>query len=206
MDDLAARLATDLDDTFESFVRSHQDRVFSIALRLAGHRQDAEEIAQDAFVRAYHALRRYDAERIRALELRPWLATIVINLCRNRARARRPVHVPIDGSDGTPVGLPDDPSASPPAAAERREAAGHWAGLLAALPETYRVVVVLRHVDGLSYPEMAQALARPEGTIKAQVHRGLSLLRAAHDAAERGETASGPATRDRTNWLLEVHR
>ena len=62
-----------------------------------------------------------------------------------------------------------------------------WAGLLMTLPAAYRSAVVLRHVDGLSYPELAAALDRPEGTVKAQVHRGVALLRTAYEAAERRE-------------------
>ena len=64
------------------------------------------------------------------------------------------------------------------------DAASRWAALLLTLPPAYRSAVVLRHVDGLSYPEVAAALDRPEGTVKAQVHRGLALLRTAFEAAE----------------------
>ena len=66
----------------------------------------------------------------------------------------------------------------------RREGAARWAGLVASLPERYRTPIVLRHVDGLPYDEMSAVLGRPEGTLKAQVHRGLALLR---DAYERSE-------------------
>jgi RNA polymerase sigma-70 factor (ECF subfamily) len=196
MDDtLPAALATDLDGAFETLVRSHQDRLYTIALRLLGDPRDAEEVTQDAFVRAHRAIAGYPRERTRELRLRPWLATIVVNLCRNRVRRRQPSLVPIDQPDG---GEPPadsgprvlrslDPGSSPHDAALRREAARHWAGLLATLPDRYRAPVVLRHVDGLSYEEMATVLGRPEGTIKAQVHRGLAQLRAAAEEAARGE-------------------
>ena len=65
----------------------------------------------------------------------------------------------------------------PSAVAERRVEGETWARRLAALPVPYRAAIVLRHVDGLSYPEVAAALGRPEGTVKAQVHRGTALLR-----------------------------
>ena len=68
-----------------------------------------------------------------------------------------------------------------------RATADAWAALLLTLPPAYRSAVVLRHVDGLSYPELAAALDRPEGTVKAQVHRGLALLRTAFEAAQRRE-------------------
>ena len=188
--DLAAALAADLDGSFERLVRAHQSRLYSIALRLLGDPSDAEEVAQDAFVRAYRAIEGYDADRIRALQLRPWLAAIVVNLARNRATRRRPPpSVSIDQPDrsGRPLDerLPGAPE--PHATTVQREGTAHWVALLAALPDRYRVPVVLRHVDGLSFAEMSTALQRPEGTLKAQVHRGLALLRAAHEAAVRLE-------------------
>ena len=187
MDDetLTARLADDLDGAFEELVLSHQDRLYSIALRLTGDPRDAEEVAQDAFVRAYRAFAGFDAERARALQLRPWLATIAVNLARNvgrRARSR-----PSTSALPEAAVPADDPRQRPEALAARRESTERWAGLVLDLPERYRLPVVLRHVDDLSYTEMADVLGRPEGTLKAQVHRGLVLLRAALDAAEREE-------------------
>jgi RNA polymerase sigma-70 factor (ECF subfamily) len=191
-DELLAALARDLDGSFERLVRAHQHRLFSIALRLTGDPHDAEELAQDAFVRAHRALEGYDAERIRGLNLRAWLATIVLNLCRNRARRRRPTEVALDVAGTDPFA--DRRMPSPAERYERRESAVYWAGLVRDLPERYRAAVVLRHVDGLSYEEMAEVLARPVGTVKAQVHRGVALLRAAHEAAGRSFPSSLPST------------
>lgn len=175
-DDLTERLATDLDDGFESLVGVHADRLFSIALRVLGNRADAEEAAQDAFVRAYRALEGYEPDRIRALRLRAWLATIVVNVCRNRTRVRRVATTQLAFEPGA------EPAADPLA---RRDLRDTWAALLARLPPAQRTAIVLRHVDGLSYAEMAEALGRPEGTLKAQVHRGLAALREAILAIER---------------------
>ncbi len=80
-----------------------------------------------------------------------------------------------------------DPGSEPAATALRHDSREAWAALLLTLPPVYRSAVVLRHVDGLSYPEVATALDRPEGTVKAQVHRGLALLRTAFEAAEQRE-------------------
>ena len=186
MDDptLAAALARDLDAAFEPLVRAHADRCYAIALRVLGDPHDAEEVAQDALVRAYRALAGYDAARIRELRLRPWLATIVVNLCRNRVRRLRPPTTPLDelAEAGREPAAPahDGPAEIALQSSERER----LAGLLAALPERYRVPVVLRHVNDLSYAELAEVLGRPEGTLKAQVHRGLAMLRAA--AVEAG--------------------
>lgn len=189
-DALITALADDLDGSFERLVRGHQDRIYSIALRMLGDPRDAEEAAQDAFVRAYRALAGYDETRIRELRLRPWLATIVLNLCRSRLTRRAG---PVKTQLSLDLALPGqfepraDEAASPAAISATRAAAYDWANLLQTLPPAYRTAVILRHVDGLSYPELAIALDRPEGTVKAQVHRGLALLRTALEAAGRRE-------------------
>jgi len=187
---LIAALVRDLDGSFETLVLAHQDRLYSIALRMLGDARDAEEAAQDALVRAYRALAGYPPDRIRELRLRPWLATIVLNLCRSRLGRRagggRPP-LSLDAAEPGTLELPTDEGSGPAATAARRDASRAWAALLLTLPPAYRSAVVLRHVDGLSYPELATALDRPEGTVKAQVHRGLALLRTAFEAAERRE-------------------
>jgi RNA polymerase sigma-70 factor (ECF subfamily) len=194
MDDdrrLLTDLARDLDGAFEALVLAHQDRCFTIALRVLGDRGAAEEAAQDALVRAYKALAGYDTQRILDLRLRPWLATIVLNLCRTRAARRAARGAPPLSLDIAEAPLPEpaavDASTSPVAVAERHAERERWAALLATLPPAYRAAVVLRHVDGLSYPDLAIALDRPEGTVKAQVHRGLARLRTALEAADRLE-------------------
>ena len=176
-EDLAARLAIDLDGTFEALVRAEPDLVYGIALRSTRDPGAAEELAQDTFVRAYRALASYDTQRIGDLQLHAWFARITINLCRNRARSRRgaPVEVPFES-----IAEPVDPSLHPEPAALAREAEGEWGRRLAALPGHYRLAVELRHVHGLSYEEIAAALERPINTTKTHVHRGVALLRAAY--------------------------
>jgi RNA polymerase sigma-70 factor (ECF subfamily) len=189
--DLTRALARDLDGSFERLVLGQQDRLYTIALRMLGDSRDAEEVAQDAFVRAYRALASYDTQRILDLQLRPWLTTIVLNLCRNRARRFAPPTQQLDGNDerGIPAArlVSGDRNGSPHDAALRRESADTWASLVGGLPLRYRTAVVLRHVDGLSYAEMSIALGRPEGTLKAQVHRGLAMLRAVLERADPTE-------------------
>ena len=86
--DLNQQLADDTDGAFPDLVRTFQDGVYSGALQLTRNDHDAQDVTQETFVRVYRALQRYDDARIRALELRPWIWTIALNLCRNRARAR----------------------------------------------------------------------------------------------------------------------
>jgi RNA polymerase sigma-70 factor (ECF subfamily) len=189
-DRLAADLARDLDRSFDALVLAHQDRLYTIALRMLRDPRDAEEAAQDALVRAYRALASYDAARIRELQVRGWLTTIVLNLCRTRGlrrAARGAPPVSIDDDAGPPIEPAAAAANAPTEVAERHAERDRWAARLAELPPVYRAAVVLRHVDGLSYPEAAAALGRPEGTVKAQVHRGIGLLRTMLEADARHE-------------------
>ena len=180
MDDatLAGLLTDDLDGSFETLVRTYQDRLYGFGLRLSGSPRDAEEIAQDAFVRAYRALQTYPADRVRSLALRPWLYQITLNVARNRGRGRRLHLVPLDGEENPAVEIAS-PDERPAAAVERVEQGNELAALVAALPARYRAAVILRHVEGLSYREIATILDQPIGTAKANTHRGIKLLRQA---------------------------
>jgi RNA polymerase sigma-70 factor (ECF subfamily) len=173
--DCPGRLARDLDGAFAGFLAHHQDFVYGLALRSARHEADAEDLAQEAFIRAYRALKGYPDGRIETLGPRGWLATIVRNLARDRARRRRPMNAPIDAV----VERAADPGAGPEWQVADREAALAWRTRLDALPRRYREAVELRHVMGLGYPELATALGRPLGTVKSDVHRGVRLLREA---------------------------
>jgi RNA polymerase sigma factor (sigma-70 family) len=175
--ELPDRLARDLDGSFADLVRVHQRLVFGLALRVVGDRADAEEVAQDTFERAYHALAGYEAERVAAMRLRPWLARIALNLARNRLRRRPPPARSLEDGDGQPLAVPAPAAAEPAAVAERVQERELLAGLLAGLPRAYREAVVLRHVEGLPYAEVAEVLGRPVGTVKTHVHRGVRQLR-----------------------------
>lgn len=171
---LRAALAADLDAGFAQVVRTHGRVVHAVALRL-GRAEDAEDLAAEAFLRAYRALRGYDPARIAALRPRPWLLTILRNTARNAARdaGRRPAPPPA-------AEPPEAPAAGPTVEelAESDDAQRAWGELLARLPETQRIAVVLRHVEGLPIAEVAAALGCPEGTAKSHVSRGLTRLRA----------------------------
>jgi RNA polymerase sigma-70 factor (ECF subfamily) len=151
----------------------HEDLVYAMARRWTSSADDARDVAQDALIRAWRAIERYERDRLRSLQPRGWLAAIVRNVARNRVRDAGPVHDPIETA-----GDPADTSTSrPEQAALAREAAREWAVRLAQLPERQRVAIELRHVHGLSYPEMAEALGRPVNTLKSDVHRGVVALR-----------------------------
>ena len=159
-----------VDRVFERMVREHEDRVFAASLAMTGNRHDAEEVAQDTFFRAYRALATYSPERIRDLKERAWLHRIAVNVVRNRVRGVKPRLVELNGSES-------DQAPGPEAQAMGRVQIDELATRVAGLPVRYRDAVVLRHVRELSYAEVAAALGQPVGTVKANVHRGLKLLR-----------------------------
>ncbi|HKC19043.1 MAG TPA: RNA polymerase sigma factor [Candidatus Dormibacteraeota bacterium] len=158
------------DRVFERLVLDHQDRIYALGLALTGNRHDAEDVAQDTFIRAYRALITYTPERVRELKQRAWLRRIAVNVVRNRVRGVRPRLVELNGSE-------PDAATGPEEDVLRKSEIDELAARVAGLPARYREAVVLRHVQDLSYAEVAEALGQPVGTVKANVHRGLKLLR-----------------------------
>lgn len=163
MKELCDRLAEDVDAAFPDLVEALRDDLYAGLRRL--HGADAEDLAQDALVRAYQALRSYEPGRIKELRLRAWMWTIALNLGRNRMRDRNRRPIPVELEDRYGV---EDPEPIDSAA---------WDARLGRLPPAQRRAVVLRHVVALSYTEIAEATGRPEGTVKADVNRGLTRLR-----------------------------
>jgi RNA polymerase sigma-70 factor (ECF subfamily) len=150
---------------FERLVNDHQHRIFGFALGLSGNHSDAEEIAQDAFVRAHRALQGYDEDRVRELKVSAWLHQIALNVFRNRIRRKLRETVPLEA-----VAEPHANGLGPDELHDLREAVRR-------LPPRYREAVVLRHVQGFDYGEIAGVLGVPEGTAKSDVHRGLAMLK-----------------------------
>ena len=150
---------------FEQMVETHQHRIYGFALNLSGNTADAEEIAQDAFVRAHRALTGYDADRVRELKVSAWLHRIALNVFRNRVRRRLRETVPLDSV------------AEPRANGLGPEELHHLRSAVLGLPARYREAIVLRHIQGFNYDEIAEVLGVPVGTAKSNVHRGLAILK-----------------------------
>ena len=175
---VASGLAHDLDGSFEDYVRATADGVYTGALRMLGNPADAEEIVQETYARAYRALQGYPDKRIRELKVDGWTWTIAANLCRNRlrSRARKPTAPLGDRDHQDPQARTEEEALSDIGEALR--------GALLELSFPQRAAIVMRHVLDLGYDEIATALERPEGTVKADVHRGLARLRGAHPELE----------------------
>lgn len=164
MDDLAQALSHDLDGTFPRVVEHMGSRIYWGLRRMYNNHQEAEDLTQETFIRAYRALCDYDGTRIESMRVEPWLWTIALNLGRNhlRDRARRPTYVELVESAKTDPEVVDSQA---------------WDARFNRLSRHQRTAVVLRHVVGLGIGEISEATGRPEGTVKADIHRGLANLR-----------------------------
>lgn len=170
--DLTKALSTDLDSAFPRLVEEVSPKLYWGLRRMTGDGHHAEDLSQETLIRAYRALAGYPPEQIVSLKLEGWLWTIALNLGRNhlRDRARRPTLVE---QKNDPPGFDTDP---PDTVA--------WQARLNRLSKVQREAVVLRHVVGLGIQEIAEATGRPEGTCKADIHRGLAALRSIMEAED----------------------
>ena len=145
------------DDTaFEPLVRRYERVLFSVALRLTGEYEDARDATQNAFVKAFEQLHRYDPKR----KFFSWLYRIAVNECLNLRRSKRPEEPLVDRSDT---------HSGPFEALEQVEARDLIERGIKGLTFEYREVIVLRHFTGLSYEEMADAIGVPEKTVKSRL-------------------------------------
>jgi len=178
-DNLALEVHRNRDGAVDRLVRSYQGRLFNYALRVLQNPFDAQEVAQDAFVRACRALTsRYDESKCRNLELGPWLFRITRNLAFTRRRAResrREVPVPDAGE------RPEDTLSHPAEATRELEAGEEQEVLRRALdrigPEA-RELILLRFMEEMSYAEIASIVGTGEAAVRGKVFRALRKLRA----------------------------
>lgn len=166
LDDILIEEAKEDPSAFAELVSRYQDRLYNFLYRMTGSREDAQDLAQETFLRIYKALARFR----QGSPFSPWMYKIAVNLAINHRKSRRPTE-----------GLEEDFAStnrdgSPEEYAERREAQQRIHSAIQELPAAYRAVVILRHMDELSYDEIAQALDIPLGTAKVRLHRARLML------------------------------
>ena len=160
---------------YEELVRAHQGIAFRTAYVIARNASDAEEAAQDGFVKAWRALGRFRE----GAPFRPWLLRIVANEASNRRRsAGRRAGLALRAATQEPSG---DAAPSPEAALLSSEQRSTLLAAVEQLPEEQRSVVALRYFLGLSEAEVAETLAIPQGTVKSRTARALERLRESYD-------------------------
>jgi RNA polymerase sigma-70 factor (ECF subfamily) len=168
---------------YRELIEMYQGRVYALALRMVRRAEDAQDVTQETFIRMFRALDRYDVQRPFAA----WLMSIASRLSIDTLRRRK--HQPLaltqrDRDDEEYTIDVEDPGLRPEEVASRAEEEDRTRALIATLPPHYRIVVLLRHQQDLSYEEIAEALHLPLGTVKARIHRARALLK------ERIEKAS----------------
>jgi RNA polymerase sigma-70 factor (ECF subfamily) len=146
-------------------------------MRVVRRAEDAEDLVQETFIKVFRALDRYDTER----PFSAWIFTIASRLAIDHLRRRRVKTVSLEvsepGSTEERTMDVEDKGLKPDEITSHAEEESHAAHLIDSLPEHYRIVVVLRHQQDLSYEEIAEALNLPLGTVKARIHRARALLK-----------------------------
>ncbi|WP_242340617.1 MULTISPECIES: RNA polymerase sigma factor [Anaeromyxobacter] len=164
---------------FGQLVDAHKRAVYGLCFRLLREPEEARDAAQEAFARAYAALSTYDA----AQPFVPWVLRIARNHCLDVLRRRLPdtqrVELDAEPDEGAPRELADPAAVRADDALERRQLAGALEAAVAALPQNYREVVHLFHVEHLSYKEIAATLDVPLGTVMTWLHRARARLKEA---------------------------
>lgn len=178
---LAKQATKGRDRAFRELLTRYEKPVFSLVFRMIRDREKAEDVAQEAFVKAFNAIATYDP----SYKFSSWLFKIANNLAVDQLRKREPDTVSIHGSPGahsreeqerTGFTLASTDEA-PDAYVENRELGGQIEAAIGKLRPEYRTAVLLRHVEGLSYQEVADIMEIPLGTVKTYIHRGRAQLK-----------------------------
>ena len=183
---LVERLRLRDEAAFNVFVRTFQERVFALVLRMLGNRAEAEEMAQEVFVTVFRSIESFRGDS----RLGTWLYRVAGNHCKNRMkyldrRATR-THDAIEDApedevaEGSALGTRP---ARPDEAVEGSEMERAVQRALASLDEEHRTLIVLRDLEGLAYEEIVTITGLPDGTVKSRLHRARTALR---EAIERG--------------------
>lgn len=154
---------------FDELVDRHYRSLYALAYRMLGNADDASDAVQEAFIKAFRALHEFQCDK----PLRPWLYKICANVSIDLGRARSKTPENLDDHE---YSLSDDrPAPEELAIAAERDRQVHQA--VAALPEKYRQIVVLRHFHHMDVEEIAQMMNAPEGTVKSWLFRARAMLR-----------------------------
>ena len=164
-------------NAFAEIVEIYKDKVYQLCYRMLGNRHEAEDIAQEAFIRAYVNIHSYDLNR----KFSTWLYRIATNLSIDRIRKKKPdfyLDAEVAGAEGltlysqvaADVALPEDQ-------VESLELQETIQKEILKLPEKYRAAIVLKYIEELSLKEISEILELPIGTVKTRIHRGREALR-----------------------------
>jgi RNA polymerase sigma-70 factor (ECF subfamily) len=192
-EELVARATAGDLDSFNQLVTRWERPIYALAYRTLGREEDARDVVQEAFLRAYRGLRGFKGQA----KFSSWLYRITLNLCRDwiRRERRAPVVQVPEGTD--PVDLADQ-RASPTESVEdlvaRREMSRAVARAMADLPEEQRLAILLKEYHGLTFQEIADMLNCPLSTVKTRLYQGLTMLRRRLERQQADEASLRRAT------------
>jgi RNA polymerase sigma-70 factor, ECF subfamily len=175
---------------FGALVRVHQRRVYACALQMLADAGEAEDAAQETFLRAWRAIDRFEGGSL----LSTWLYRICVNVCLNIIRRRRRISADLaDPRVPEPAADPTQGKTDPGLGVESLQLYRRLARALDGLSETLRTTVVLVLVQGLAHKEAAEVLGCPEGTVAWRIHEARRRLRETLEPAERAADAAEPS-------------
>ncbi len=162
---------------FRTLLSKYERAVFNICLRMVRNREQAEDLAQDAFMKVFSMLERYNP----SYAFSSWLFKITSNLCIDSIRKRKldtlPLDQPIQSAGGEFARQYESPEDDPEKKMMSRELVARLQEAIEGLPPHYRIMILLRHQQDLSYEEIAETLDVPLGTVKARIHRAREMLK-----------------------------
>lgn len=164
-------------DAFAEIIEIYKNSIYQLCFRMLGNRHEAEDMAQEAFIRAYVNINSFNQD----LKFSTWLYRIATNLCIDRIRKKKPdyyLDAEVSGTDGLTMysQLASD-SPLPEKELESLELQETVQKEIMKLPEKYRSVIVLKYIEELSLNEISEILDMPLGTVKTRIHRGREALR-----------------------------
>jgi RNA polymerase sigma-70 factor (ECF subfamily) len=164
-------------DAFGEIVEIYKNSVYQLCFRMVGNRHEAEDMAQEAFVRAYVNISSFNQD----LKFSTWLFRIATNLCIDRLRKKKPdyfLDAEVSGTEGLTMysQIPSN-TPLPESELESLELQETVQKEILKLPDKYRAAIVLKYIEGLSLNEISEILDLPLGTVKTRIHRGRESLR-----------------------------
>jgi RNA polymerase sigma-70 factor (ECF subfamily) len=162
-------------DSFNQLVLRWERPIYALAYRVIGREEDARDVAQETFLRAFRALAGFKGQA----KFSSWLYRITLNLCRDwiRRERRAPVAQAPEGVDLIELASATEPAESVEDLISRRDLGRAVAKAMAMLPEEQRTAIVLKEYHGLTFQEIADLLDCPLSTVKTRLYQGLSVLR-----------------------------
>ena len=185
-EELVARSMGGDPESFNQLIKRWEKPIYALAYRTIGREDDARDVVQETFLRAFRGLSGFKGQA----KFSSWLYRITLNLCRDwmRRQRRAPVVVTPDGVDLVELAGESEEVETADAAVERKDLSRAIARAMTALPEEQRAAIVLKEYHGLTFQEIADLLGCPLSTVKTRLYQGLTVLR---KELERGGIHSG---------------